>query len=52
MSFLVDIEPIQKKSKRKKIKAPKNCKSKCCDKYKKDKRCKRCPLFDLLKKAS
>lgn len=27
-------------------------KSKCCKKYKKDKRCKRCPCFDLVQKAS
>jgi hypothetical protein len=52
MSFLIDIEELQTKPKRKKIKAAKNCKSKCCDKFKKGKRCKRCPLFDLLKKAS
>jgi len=52
MSFLVDIEPIQKKSHKKKSKAAKKCKSKCCDKFKKGKRCKRCPMFDLLKKAS
>tara|TARA_R110002051_G_scaffold195022_1_gene263283 strand:+ start:284 stop:475 length:192 start_codon:yes stop_codon:yes gene_type:complete len=33
-----------------KASAPKGCKTKCCDKYKKseDKRCKRCPCFDLL----
>ena len=52
MLFLIDIEEVQKKPKNKKIKAPKDCKSKCCDKYKKGKRCKRCPLFDLLKNAS
>lgn len=50
-----------KKSKKKKlkklnindIKVAENCKSKCCEKYKKgeNKRCKRCPMFDLLKKA-
>lgn len=36
------------------IKVVENCKSKCCDKYKKgeNKRCKRCPMFDLLKKVS
>lgn len=36
------------------IKVAENCKSKCCDKYQKGehKRCKRCPMFDLLKKAS
>ncbi|MGV7106603.1 hypothetical protein [Flavobacterium sp. U410] len=36
------------------IKAVENCKSKCCEKYKKgeNKRCKRCPMFDLLKKVS
>ena len=33
---------------------PKACKSKCCKKYKKgeQKRCKRCPCFDLLKKVA
>ncbi len=33
--------------------ATENLKSKCCEKYKKgeDKRCKRCPRFDLRKKA-
>ncbi|RTY85153.1 hypothetical protein EKL97_00640 [Flavobacterium sp. LS1P28] len=36
------------------IKIAENCKSKCCKKFKKgeDNRCKRCPLFDLLKKVS
>lgn len=30
------------------------CKTKCCDKFKKGehKRCKKCPCFDLLKKAA
>jgi hypothetical protein len=34
--------------------APHGCKTKCCDKYKKseDKRCKRCPCFDLLKEQA
>ncbi|SNY95354.1 hypothetical protein SAMN06265377_1022 [Flagellimonas pacifica] len=34
--------------------APTNCKTKCCKKYKKgeNKRCKRCPCFDLLKKVA
>jgi len=34
------------------LKAPENCKPECCEKYKKreDKRCKRCPMFDLLEK--
>jgi len=34
--------------------APKGCKPKCCDKYKKSesKRCKRCPCFDLMKKVA
>ncbi len=34
------------------LKIAKDCKSKCCEKYKKseDKRCKRCPMFDLIKK--
>jgi hypothetical protein len=32
----------------------KKCKSKCCSKYLKgeNKRCKRCPMFDLVMKAS
>lgn len=36
------------------IKFAENCKSKCCEKYIKSekKRCKRCPMFDLLCKAS
>lgn len=28
-------------------KKPKALKSECCEKYKKGKRCKRCPCFDL-----
>jgi hypothetical protein len=38
----------------KKIKVAENCKSNCCDKYKKSesKRCSRCPMFDLLKKSA
>ncbi len=43
-----------KKAKKKSISIdlPKECKTKCCDKYKKGehKRCKRCPLFDLIHK--
>jgi len=36
------------------IKIAENCKSKCCGKFEKGehKRCKRCPMFDLIKKAS
>ena len=36
------------------IKIVENCKSKCCGKFEKGehKRCKRCPMFDLIKKAS
>jgi hypothetical protein len=36
------------------IKVAENCKSTCCEKYKKreDKRCKRCPMFDLIKKVA
>ena len=36
------------------IKIAENCKSKCCKKFKKgeDKRCTRCPQFDLTKKKS
>ncbi|CAL65117.1 hypothetical protein GFO_0128 [Christiangramia forsetii KT0803] len=29
-------------------KKPKPLKVKCCEKYKKGKRCKRCPCFDLI----
>ncbi len=29
-------------------KKPKSLKKECCEKYKKGKRCKRCPCFDLL----
>lgn len=29
-------------------KKPLKLKSECCEKYKKGKRCKRCPCFDLL----
>ena len=29
-------------------KMPKGLKKECCEKYKKGKRCKRCPCFDLL----
>ncbi len=36
----------------KKIKAAKKLKTKCCKKYEKDNRCKRCPCFDLMQKAS
>jgi len=48
----------KKKKKKKKllenIKIAENCKSKCCEKYKKreDKRCSRCPMFDLIKKVA
>ena len=33
---------------------PKVCKTKCCKKYKKgeQKRCKKCPCYDLLKKVA
>ncbi|RZJ68559.1 MAG: hypothetical protein EOO50_01360 [Flavobacterium sp.] len=36
----------------KKLKVADNCKSSCCEKYKKseDKRCGRCPMFDLIDK--
>ncbi len=53
MSFLIAIEDVPVKSKKKKVKIAENFKSKCCKKYKKgkSKRCKRCPCFDLLKKA-
>ena len=49
----------KKKKKQKKllladVKIAENCKSKCCNKFEKveHKRCKRCPMFDLIKKAS
>jgi len=52
-------EKDKKKSKDKKeilnnIKVAENCKSKCCKKYKngEDRRCKKCPMFDLLKKSA
>lgn len=37
-----------------KIKKIENCKSFCCEKYKKSekKRCSRCPMFDLFKKTA
>nr|WP_073485888.1 hypothetical protein [Flavobacterium sp. fv08] len=36
------------------IKKIENCKSSCCEKYKKseNKRCSRCPMFDLFKKTA
>jgi hypothetical protein len=54
----VSKEQKEKKKKKKKkedvlqiIKKAENCKSKCCEKYKKSeiKRCSRCPMFDLFK---
>jgi len=51
----------EKKKKKKKLKLllaetkiSENCKTKCCAKYEKgeNKRCKRCPMFDLIKNAS
>jgi hypothetical protein len=51
-------EKSKKKDKKKeilkKLKVAENCKSSCCEKYKKSekKRCSRCPMFDLIKKAS
>jgi hypothetical protein len=43
-----------KKKVLKKDKPQKDLKTRCCEKYKKgeDKRCKRCPRFDLRKKNS
>ena len=37
-----------------KIKVAENCKSKCCGKFEKgeNKRCGRCPMFDLIKKVA
>jgi len=36
------------------IKLPKNAKDSCCNKFKesKNKRCKKCPCFDLIKKVA
>jgi hypothetical protein len=52
-------EKGKKKKKEKKILIKKlnisdNCKSSCCEKYKKseNKRCARCPMYDLLKKIA
>jgi hypothetical protein len=51
-------EKDKKKKKKKdilhKIKKAENCKSSCCEKYKKGekKRCDRCPMFDLFKIVS
>jgi hypothetical protein len=50
-------EKSKKKDKKeilKKIKVAENCKSSCCEKFKKGekKRCSRCPMFDLLKKTA
>jgi hypothetical protein len=51
----------KKKDKKKKnkdiledIKKLENCKSTCCEKFKKSEknRCSRCPMFDLLKKTA
>lgn len=38
----------------KKLNIADNCKSSCCEKFKKSekKRCSRCPMFDLLKKIA
>ncbi|GMN06396.1 hypothetical protein MTsPCn5_17850 [Croceitalea sp. MTPC5] len=43
----------KKKAKLKEL-VPKGCKTKCCKKYKKgeQKRCKRCPCYDLLQKVA
>lgn len=42
----------KKKDLIKKLKISDNCKSSCCEKYMKSekKRCKKCPMFDLIKK--
>ena len=49
-----DKEKKHKKLLLKTHKIAENCKSDCCEKYKKaeDKRCKKCPMFDLLKKLN
>jgi len=43
-----------KKDALKKIKQAASCKTKCCKNFQKgeDKRCKRCPLFDLIKNVA
>lgn len=43
---------VQIEGARLKANSAKKLKIKCCKKYKKDNRCKRCPCFDLLQKAS
>jgi len=35
-----------------KVKVAKKLKTKCCKKYNKGNRCKKCPCFDLMQKAS
>ena len=59
MSKDKDKKEKKKKKKLKKVKVLEmkvvdNCKSKCCEKFKKGehKRCKRCPMFDLIKNVS
>ncbi len=49
-----DKKKDKKKQILKNIKIAENCKSKCCDKFKKgeNKRCGRCPMFDLIKKSA
>jgi len=49
-----DIKKKKKKDILENIKKLENCKSSCCEKYKKSekKRCSRCPMFDLFKKTA
>lgn len=49
-----DKKKKDKKKLLKNIKVAENCKSRCCEKYKKsgNKRCSRCPMFDLIKKVA
>ncbi len=47
-------EVLTKKSETITMNPPKACKTKCCKKYKKgeNKRCSRCPCYDLMKKVA
>jgi len=49
-----DKDKKQKKLLLKSLLISDDCKSECCEKYKKseDKRCKKCPMFDIFKKLN
>jgi len=49
-----DKDKKQKKLLLKSLLVSDDCKSECCEKYKKseDKRCKKCPMFDIFKKLN